>query len=216
MKHSAFGVCCTFGYDFFLFCFLFATCKFFLWGIVLLFLGCFFTVKRLFFMFGTIFIYFLVKFLLITFHTRFNLFFCKLSLISVRLNVCSVYENRFSIYKTADYCFIKYVSENLFKNIGVFKTAAVIFAKGWKVRYFFSYVVTDKPTVSIIWFNFFDCLTHTAYTEKILYHYDFEKRNRINSGTSTGKITVHSFNLVIDEIKIYRCIYFSQQMILRN
>ena len=66
----------------------------------------------------------------------------------------------------------------------------------------FTYIVTDRPKLCIIWFYCFYWLMHISYSEYVLYHHYFKQRNRVYAQTS-------SLSFIVNEIRccLYRIIY---------
>ena len=76
-------------------------------------------------------------------------------------------------------------------------------------------IKTEEPAIRYINFDLLDRLTHTFDTEHILYDRYLDQCYRIDAGTSIIR-RILLLDQIVDEIKIYRCIDFSEKMIFRN
>ena len=75
--------------------------------------------------------------------------------------------------------------------------------------------ISDEPPVRNIHIHFFQRPPKRWYSINVLYHYNLKQYNRIYT-RSAVVLAVQIIYKFINSIEVYRCIYFPQQMILRN
>ncbi len=80
----------------------------------------------------------------------------------------SIDKERLGIHKATLDGFLKDMFKDALEDIGSLKPSAVILAEGGEVGNVFSKVIPNKPTVSHVYFNFFDGLTHASYPIEVL------------------------------------------------
>jgi len=111
--------------------------------------------------------------------------------------------------------FFQNALEDGFKQVGASETADIVFPEGGEMGNGFGEVVTDKPTVSDIGFDFFDGLPHGTDAKEVLNEDNFDEDHRVDAGTP-GILAVFIFNQVINETEVDRLVNFAEQMVLWN
>ena len=95
-----------------------------------------------------------------------------------------VYKDFLRIYKAMPVAFFQNSLKYLFKQVGVLKTAGVVFAKRGKVGNGIKNVQPQKPPVRHVYLYFLNGLAHAPDSVQVLYEGNFDQHDWVHAGAS--------------------------------
>ena len=90
-----------------------------------------------------------------------------------------------------------------------------VIAHRGKVRRFLLQGITEKPAIAIVCADFFRCPPQRGKAVQMLDQHHLEQHHRIDAGAPII-LTIERLHHFIQLCEVHRCIYLSQQMLLRH
>ncbi len=153
---------------------------------------------------------FLILFALLL-HDLFDVFV----LVRVGFYMCGIDEKHFRLHESMADGLFQNASEDCLKQIAIPEAANVVLTQCREVGNRLTEVIADEPSIGDIGFDFFYSLTHRTYPKDTLNKRNFDKHDRINTGSSVI-FTIQILNEIVDEAKVDCVFDFPYKMILRN
>ena len=153
------------------------------------------------------------QFLRIVLGSRRDLLLHLLLRVSVGLDVCSVDEDSLGRQIACICCFAQYPCKDLVYCF-LCKAMPEVIAHRGKMRRFLLQGITEKPAIAIVCADFFRCPPQRGKSVQMLDQHHLEQHHRIDAGAPII-LTIERLHHFIQTCEVHRCIYLSQQMLLR-
>jgi|GEM_PF-5646219 len=143
-----------------------------------------------------------------------HLLFYLLLCIGICLNMGAVYEDCLGGQISRFRHLFQYPRKDLVHDFCCKAVSEIITHRG-EMRCFLLQRISQKPTVADICADLIRCPPQGRQAVQMLDQNHLEQHNRVHAGPPVI-FTVQRFHHFIEPVKIYRCIYFSQQMVFRH
>ena len=111
-------------------------------------------------------------------------------------------------------CFAQYPCKDLVYCF-LCKAMPEVIAHRGKMRRFLLQGITEKPAIAIVCADFFRCPPQRGKAVQMLDQHHLEQHHRVDAGAPII-LTIERLHHFIQLCEVHRCIYLSQQMLLRH